>query len=207
MAVRLVPGRVVFLLAAVAVLLTQAGTGTVWAQQLPVSVSFDRDIRPILSDLCFPCHGPDESQRSSGLRLDERNGLFAERDGDSVVSPGNPAASLLVQRIVSADPDMQMPPPGFPRRLTDRQKQLLNDWIEQGAKWSEHWAFVRPQLQVPPVTSNPGWCRNSIDQFVLARLESAGLQPSPEADRRTLIRRVTLDLTGLPPKLDEVEAF
>ncbi|MFO0225422.1 MAG: DUF1549 domain-containing protein, partial [Planctomyces sp.] len=93
------------------------------------------------------------------------------------------------------------------RRLTDRQKQLLNDWIEQGAKWSEHWAFVRPQLQVPPVTSNPGWCRNSIDQFVLARLESAGLQPSPEADRRTLIRRVTLDLTGLPPKLDEVEAF
>ena len=207
MAVRLVPGRVVFLLAAVAVLLTQAGTGTVWAQQLPVSVSFDRDIRPILSDLCFTCHGPDESQRSSGLRLDERNGLFAERDGDSVVSPGNPAASLLVQRIVSADPDMQMPPPGFPRRLTDRQKQLLNDWIEQGAKWTEHWAFVRPQVQVPPVTSNPGWCRNPIDQFVLARLESAGLQPSPEADRRTLIRRVTLDQTGLPPKLDEVEAF
>ncbi|TWW09476.1 hypothetical protein E3A20_13900, partial [Planctomyces bekefii] len=207
MAVRLVTGRVVFLLAAVAVLLTQAGTGTVWAQQLPVSVSFDRDIRPILSDLCFTCHGPDESQRSSGLRLDERNGLFAERDGDSVVSPGNPAASLLVQRIVSADPDLQMPPPESQRHLTDGQKQLLSRWIQQGAKWSEHWAFVRPQLQVPPVTSNPGWCRNSIDQFVLARLESAGLQPSPEADRRTLIRRVTLDLTGLPPKLGEVEAF
>ncbi|MFN9290957.1 MAG: c-type cytochrome domain-containing protein, partial [Planctomyces sp.] len=184
-----------------------AGTGTVWAQQLPVSVSFDRDIRPILSDLCFTCHGPDEAQRSSGLRLDQRDGLFSRRSGGSVVSPGNPAASLLVQRILSADPDLQMPPPESQRHLTDGQKQLLSRWIQQGAKWSEHWAFVRPQLQVPPVTSNPGWCRNPIDQFVLARLESAGLQPSPEADRRTLIRRVTLDLTGLPPKLDEVEAF
>jgi hypothetical protein len=170
-------------------------------------VSFDRDIRPSLSDLCFTCHGPDEAQRSSQLRLDQRAGLFSERDGGRVVSPGKPSASLLVQRIVSADPDVQMPPPEFQRRLTDRQKRLLSDWIEQGAKWTEHWAFVRPQVQTLPRTGNPGWCRNPIDQFVLARLESAGLQPAQEADRRTLIRRVTLDLTGLPPNPAEVEAF
>ncbi|MFO0223544.1 MAG: c-type cytochrome domain-containing protein, partial [Planctomyces sp.] len=202
MAIRLMAGRLEFVLVAAAILAVQDGFLVVRAQESAAAVNFDREIRPILSDLCFTCHGPDEAQRSSGLRLDQRDGLFSRRSGGSVVSPGNPAASLLVQRILSADPDLQMPPPESQRHLTDGQKQLLSRWIQQGAKWTEHWAFVRPQLQVPPVTSNPAWCRNPIDQFVLARLESAGLQPSPEADRRTLIRRVTLDLTGLPPKLD-----
>lgn len=207
MAIRLMAVRLVFVVAVFAVPAVPNRTSVVWAQQQPVVVSFDRDIRPILSDLCFTCHGPDEAQRSSQLRLDQRAGLFSERDGGRVVSPGNPSASLLVQRIVSADPDVQMPPPEFQRRLTDRQKRLLSDWIEQGAKWTEHWAFVGPQVQTLPRTGNPGWCRNPIDQFVLARLESAGLQPAQEADRRTLIRRVTLDLTGLPPNPAEVEAF
>ena len=207
MAIRLMAGRLEFVLVAAAILAVQDGFLVVRAQESAAAVNFDREIRPILSDLCFTCHGPDEAQRSSGLRLDQRDGLFSRRSGGSVVSPGSVEASLLVQRILSADPDLQMPPPESQRHLTDGQKQLLSRWIQQGAKWSEHWAFVRPQLQVPPVTSNPAWCRNPIDQFVLARLESAGLQPSPEADRRTLIRRVTLDLTGLPPKLDEVEAF
>jgi len=207
MAVRLMAGRLEYVLAAAAMLAVQDGFGVVRAQESVAAVSFDREIRPILSDSCFTCHGPDEAQRSSGLRLDQRDGLFSERSGGRVVSPGNVEASLLLQRILSADPDLQMPPPESQRHLTDGQKQLLSRWIQQGAKWSEHWAFVRPQAQAPPRTGNPGWCRNPIDQFVLARLESAGLRPATEADRRTLIRRVSLDLTGLPPKLSEVEAF
>lgn len=206
MAVRLTAVRLGFVLAAAVLVMEDAGA-VVWGQDSAGAVRFDGDIRPILSDLCFTCHGPDEAQRSSGLRLDERDGLFSERDGGRVVSPGNVAASLLVQRIMSADPELQMPPPEFQRRLTDRQKQLLRTWIEQGANWTEHWAFVRPRPQAPPQTKDAGWCRNPIDQFVLSRLESGGLQPAAEADRRTLIRRVTLDLTGLPPKLSEVEAF
>ena len=207
MAFRLMAGRLVFVVAVFAVPAVQNRTSVVWAQQQPVVVSFDRDIRPILSDLCFTCHGPDEAQRSSQLRLDQRAGLFSERDGGRVVSPGKPSASLLVQRIVSADPDVQMPPPEFQRRLTDRQKRLLSDWIEQGAKWTEHWAFVRPQVQTLPRTGNPGWCRNPIDQFVGRAQADRGLHPLPEADRRTLLRRLTFDLTGLPPTPAEVDAF
>ena len=170
-------------------------------------ISFDREIRPILSDLCFTCHGPDEQQRDSGLRLDLREGLFSVRHGQAVVATGNPAESLLIQRIQSDDPTLRMPPLDFERQPTQQQVELLERWIQQGAKWSEHWAFVVPQARPLPQTQHTQWARNPIDNFVLAGLEAAGLQPAAEADPRTLIRRVSLDLTGLPPSLSEVDAF
>jgi hypothetical protein len=179
------------------------------AQDGQSTVSFDRDIRPILSDLCFTCHGPDSQQRKSDLRLDQREGLFGVRDGQPVVVAGAPVASLLIQRVTSADPDLQMPPPDFERRLSAEQVQVLQRWIQQGAHWTAHWSFIKPQAVQPPVAGDrfAGWCRNPIDQFVLSGLENAGLTPSAEADRRTLIRRVSLDLTGLPPTPAEVQSF
>ncbi|MFZ9091825.1 MAG: DUF1549 domain-containing protein, partial [Planctomycetaceae bacterium] len=170
-------------------------------------ISFDRQIRPILSDLCFDCHGPDESQRTSGLRLDQQAGLFSRRDGGFVVAAGQPEASLLHQRIWSSDVHVVMPPSDFERQLSTSQKELLTRWIEEGGQWSEHWAFVPPRDRPLPETRRSDWRRNPIDDFVLARLEAAGLQPAVEADRETLIRRVSLDLTGLPPTLSEVDAF
>lgn len=181
-----------------------------WTQSVladETAIDFDREIRPILSDLCFNCHGPDEQQRDSGLRLDQREGLFAIRDGRAVVAAGDPAGSLLMQRIQSDDKTKRMPPPDFERQLTQQQVELLERWIRQGAKWSEHWAFVVPQAGSLPTTQHSTWARNPIDTFVLAGLEAAGLQPAAEADRRTLIRRVSLDLTGLPPSSSAVQAF
>lgn len=170
-------------------------------------IDFNRDIRPILSDNCFTCHGPDEKQRVSDLRLDQRDEAFAEREGHRVIVPGDVTASALHQRVTSADPDKRMPPKDSGRQLTDSQIQLLTEWIRQGAEWSEHWAFVAPQRPDPPQTQLKNWSRNPIDDFVLARLEQEGLKPSDEAARSALIRRVTLDLTGLPPTPEEVNAF
>ncbi len=170
-------------------------------------IDFDREIRPILSDTCFKCHGPDEEQRVSELRLDQRDGVFSNHEGRSVVAPGDTAASVLHQRITAADPKQRMPPVDSGRELTPRQIELLTEWIRQGAEWSEHWAFVAPKRIDPPTTKIRNWSRNPIDDFVLARLEREGLRLSNEANRSTLIRRVTLDLTGLPPTLDEVDAF
>ena len=170
-------------------------------------IDFNRDIRPILSDNCFTCHGPDEQQRVGDLRLDRRDEAFAEREGHRVIVPGDTAASMLLQRVASSDPEQRMPPADSGRKLTDSQIQLLAEWIKQGAEWSEHWAFVAPQRQDPPPTKLKNWSRNSIDDFVLARLEQEGLAPSEEASRSTLIRRVALDLTGLPPTPEEVNAF
>ena len=177
------------------------------AQSSDTAVSFDRDIRPILSDTCFQCHGPDEEQRHSQLRLDQRSGLFSDRNGTPVVQPGDPAASLLVQRITSSDPDTKMPPPDSVRRLTAAQIDLLQRWIAQGADWKQHWSFIPVEHPTPPTTAHSDWHRNPIDQFVLAQLEAQALTPSPQASHETLIRRVTLDLTGLPPTLQEVDAF
>lgn len=170
-------------------------------------IDFNRDIRPILSDNCFTCHGPDEQQRVGDLRLDRRDEAFAEREGHRVIVPGDTAASMLLQRVASSDPEQRMPPADSGRKLTDSQIQLLAEWIKQGAEWSEHWAFVAPQRQDPPPTKLKNWSRNSIDDFVLARLEQEGLAPSEEASRSTLIRRVALDLTGLPPTPEEVNVF
>ena len=177
-------------------------------------IRFSKDIRPILSDACFRCHGSDESNRRAELRLDRRNGVFAIRQGRTIVVPRQPQASELIRRITSADPDLRMPPAEADRPLTDREIGLFQDWVEQGATWSEHWAYVppqRPPLPRPVVASGgnaaPGWPRNAIDLFVLAQLRREGLLPSPQADRERLARRVALTLTGLPPDPTEVARF
>jgi len=168
---------------------------------------FQRQVRPILSDNCFRCHGPDKGNRMADLRLDIREGAFAQRKNGSVIVPGKPDESLIVKRIMSEDPAFRMPPLMAHKTLTAEQKEIIRRWIEAGAPWKEHWAFIAPTLQTPPPVDIPAWDKNPIDHFILARLEAAALKPNPEADRRTLIRRVTLDLTGLPPTPAEVEAF
>jgi len=171
------------------------------------AIDFQREIRPILSDNCFFCHGPDEATRLADLRLDTREGLFAARDSGTPVVPGNPAASVLYRRITTPEKERLMPPVHSKKALTDGQKDLLRRWIEQGAPWKEHWAFATPSRPPLPAVKNASWVRNAIDRFVLARLEASGLQPAVEADRRTLARRVSLDLAGLPPEPEAVEAF
>jgi Protein of unknown function (DUF1553)/Protein of unknown function (DUF1549)/Planctomycete cytochrome C len=172
------------------------------------AIDFDRQIRPILAENCFACHGPDEAKRKAKLHFDTKEGAFVKlRSGNRSIVPGNSAESALVERITEDDPKRIMPPPESNKKLTPEQITLLTQWIDQGAKWSSHWAFVAPQRPPLPKTGNAAWCRNEIDRFILARLGGEGLQPSPEADRTTLIRRVTLDLTGLPPTPEEVDAF
>src|SRR5271170_5914334 len=168
---------------------------------------FQRQVRPILSDNCFRCHGPDKGNRMADLRLDVREGAFAERKNGFVIAPGKPADSLIIKRITSDDPAFRMPPAMSHKTLTAEQKDILRRWIEAGAPWKEHWAFIAPVSPPLPPVDVKGWDKNPIDHFILARLEAAGLKPNPEADRRTLIRRVTLDLTGLPPTPADVEAF
>ena len=171
------------------------------------SIDFQRQIRPILSDSCFQCHGPDKSTRMFDLRLDTKEGAFAARKAGAVIVPGNAKASLLYQRITADQPARLMPPAHSKKSLTDGQKDLLKRWIDEGAPWKEHWSFAAPRRADLPAVRNTRWARNPIDRFILARMEAAGLAPAPEADRRTLARRLALDLTGLPPQPDEVEAF
>ena len=166
-------------------------------------VDFARDIQPILSHHCSDCHGPDEKSRKAELRLDVREVALSKK----VIVPGNAKASKLIARIESADDAEQMPPADSKKPLNPRQKQLLKAWIEQGGKYSQHWAFVAPQLPAIPEVKNTKWSRNGIDPFVLHRLEREGMKPSLEADKATLLRRVTLDLTGLPPTLPELDHF
>jgi hypothetical protein len=171
-------------------------------------IDFARQIRPILSENCFRCHGPDVEERKAKLRLDTKEGAFGKlRRGGHAIVPGEPSKSRLLARIGADDPYERMPPPQINKRLTREQIDLIRRWIEQGAAWSEHWSFVPPQRPALPRARRTGWARNAIDHFILARLEKEGLQPSPEADRPTLIRRLTLDLTGLPPTPAEVDAF
>jgi len=175
---------------------------TVGAQER--AIDFNRDIRPILSDNCFTCHGPDEKQRKAQLRFDTREGAFAKQ---GVIVPGNAARSRLYQRISARQPELRMPPPESGHALTLDQIELIRRWIDQGAKWEIHWAFQSPKRPELPKVNNAAWPRNPIDYFILARLEREGLKPSPEADKVTLLRRVTLDLTGLPPTPAEVDSF
>jgi hypothetical protein len=170
-------------------------------------VDFNRDIRPILSDTCFKCHGPDEKQRMANLRLDDTEGLFVDRGGYRIIVPGNAAQSKLYQRITSTDDSFRMPPTYSGRSLTAKQIELMKEWIDQGAKWEMLWSFTPPQNPPVPEVKDPAWPRNPIDNFVLARLESEGLKPSPDADKATLLRRVYFDLTGLPPTPTEIDAF
>lgn len=171
-------------------------------------LTFDRDVLPILSENCFQCHGPDEKGRQADLRLDTHEGALVELNGHKVITPGDPQASELIRRIVSSDPNEVMPPPASKKTLTAQQIEILKRWISEGAVWGQHWAFV--PLSAPAVPSTPaefGTVINPIDSFVLARLQQEQLTPSPSADKTTLIRRVTLDLTGLPATPEEVDAF
>jgi hypothetical protein len=171
-------------------------------------VEFNRDIRPILSDRCYTCHGPDTAQRKSKLRLDTEAGAKADLGGHFGIVPGDTAKSEVITRISSNDAARRMPPAwAGAARLSDREIALLSKWVEQGAVWQKHWSFIPPRRPALPEVSNPAWPRNPIDSFILARLDREGLKPSTEASRRTLIRRVSLDLTGLPPTPAEVDAF
>ena len=175
----------------------------------PAAVEFNRQIRPILSDRCFACHGPDAANRKAGLRLDTESGVLAtQADNRRAVVPGQPDSSELVRRISSGNPVLRMPPEYLGHaKLTDSEISLFRRWIEEGAKWQRHWSFLPPQRPAEPDVKDSAWPRNPLDRFVLGRLEREGLHPSPEAGRPTLIRRVSLDLTGLPPTPEEVDAF
>jgi hypothetical protein len=169
------------------------------------SVDFSRDVLPILSQNCFLCHGPDAKARKADLRLDSKQSAL--RTNEPVIVPGKSAESELIRRTQSTDADEAMPPLKSGRKLSGLQKETLRRWVDQGARWGKHWAFEPPRPIAPPTVHDPCWARNPIDRFVLARLESERMKPSPEADRRALIRRLSLDLTGLPPTPAEVDAF
>src|SRR5262249_52798223 len=173
-------------------------SSTVWAQPTG-RVSFDRQIRPMITEHCIQCHGPDEKECKAKLRLDTKEGTFATlRDGGHAVVRGKPGESELIARVTSADAARRMPPAKTGKRLTPQQIDLLRRWIDEGAEWLQHWAYVPPRRPAVPAVSTGNEQRNAIDRFVLTRLHGSGLQQSAEADRRTLIRRLSLDLTGLP---------
>ena len=171
------------------------------------TVDFQRQVRPILADNCFQCHGPDESTRQVRLRLDTEEGAFAERPNGHPVVAGDPDASLVLQRITHADTRLRMPPAQTNKTLSDEQIEVLRRWIDEGAAWDQHWAFKPLERPEAPAVAAADWARAPLDRFVLARLEAEGLAPAPEADRRTLARRAALDLTGLPPDPALLEAF
>jgi hypothetical protein len=177
------------------------------AEALRGTVEFNRDIRPILSDTCFQCHGPDKAKRKADLRFDTEEGAFADLGGHRALVPGDLAHSEMYRRITAAEDKQRMPPLRSGRKLTAQQIELIRRWIEQGARWQKHWSFIPPRRPALPNVKDAGWLRNPIDRFILERLEREGLTPSPEVDRTTLIRRLTLDLTGLPPTPAEVDAF
>ncbi len=172
------------------------------------AVSFNRDIRPILSSHCLECHGRDESDRQAGLRLDERSAVIAKAEsGLMPIVPGSPKFSELIRRVETDDASEIMPPADSNKQLTDAQKTLLRQWVTEGASYEEHWAFVPPEPSEPPAIGDSSWGRNTIDDFVLARLEADDISPSPEVDRATLFRRLSLDLTGLPPSPADFDLF
>jgi hypothetical protein len=187
------------------------GTAVTWeahGQDPQTALNFSKEIRPILSNNCFPCHGPDEGQRKAKLRLDTQAGSRKDLGGHQAIAPGAPEESELIRRIFSDDPDEIMPPKDSNRSLSQSQKQQLQQWIQNGAIYDEHWAWIPPKRPRTPSTENrPSWAKNGIDHFILNRLNYESLEPSPEADRPTLIRRLSLDLTGLPPSPEEADAF
>ncbi|MES2593843.1 MAG: PSD1 and planctomycete cytochrome C domain-containing protein [Verrucomicrobiota bacterium] len=169
-------------------------------------LDFNRDIRPILSDNCFACHGFDAKKRKADLRLDTPEGAFEIKDGFQAIKPGDVKASSIIERMLTTDPDELMPPPESHKKITPKQLETLKQWISQGAQYKKHWAFEKPvKAVVPKVPATQ--VRNPVDSFIQARLKAEGLTPAAEASKETLIRRVTLDLTGLPPTAAEVDAF
>ena len=179
-------------------------------EKLPAKVDFNNHIRPILSDRCFKCHGPDEKQRKANLRLDIADSAFAalkESPGSFAIVPGDPAHSQVFLRISSTDTSEQMPPPSSNVSLSAYEIKLIEKWIRQGAEYKTHWAFIAPQPQQLPETENKKWAKNEIDQFVLDKMESIGLSPNEQADKERLLKRVCFDLTGLPPTIEMQEKF
>ena len=175
------------------------------ASKAPIpDVNFGRDVRPIISQHCFKCHGPDAAKAAAGLRLDSFEGATKVLGDGAAVVPGDPAKSLLLHRVSKRE----MPPPdsGVPA-LTPNEVEVLRNWIATGAKYAKHWAFIPPEMPTLPTVSKPKWCRNLIDRFVLAKLDAAGLMPEPEADPDTLALRAAETLTGLPPAKAELDAF
>jgi len=174
----------------------------------PTTVEFNRDIRPLLSDRCYTCHGPDQANRKTKLRFDVEEVAKSDLGGRFALVAADPAKSEMIRRITSQDPVQRMPPAwAGHNRLGDRDIHLLRRWIEQGARWEKHWSLIPPRRRVLPEVKDKSWSRNAIDPFVLERLEREGMKPSPEAGRERLIRRAALDLTGLPPEPAEVDAF
>ena len=172
------------------------------------SVDFNRQIRPILAANCFTCHGPDAEERKAKLRLDRREDALAWKRGKRhAIVAGDPAKSSVIRRISAEDPDDRMPPPESGKKLTAEEISLLSKWIEQGAKWEEHWAYKLPVRRPAPEVKAKKWARGAVDRFILSRLEREGMQPAGGADRVTLLRRLTFDLTGLPPSPAEIDAF
>ncbi|TDI65876.1 MAG: DUF1553 domain-containing protein [Bacteroidetes bacterium] len=179
-------------------------------QELPDKIDFNFHVRPILSDRCYKCHGPDEKARKAGLRFDQEEAAFAMLDsaeGTFAIVPGNLKKSQMVRRISSVDPDFQMPPPESNLSLSDREIEILKRWIDQGAEWKLHWAFIPPKKAELPKVSNPDWPHNPIDLFIQGRLKREGLGPSPEATNEKLIRRLSFDIRGIPPSLEEIDIF
>ena len=177
---------------------------------LPAEIDFNTHIKPILSDRCFACHGPDNNTREAGLRLDVASAALdelPESPGNYAIVPGNLQRSKVMDRLITDNPEEMMPPPASNLTLSAEEKAYLFKWIEQGAEYKEHWSFIPPSLPEIPEVKDPSWAQHPVDAFVASRLEQENMEPSKEAARETLIRRVTFDLTGLPPTLEEIDAF
>jgi hypothetical protein len=188
-------------------LLTLAWGGTAAAQEPPQPLSFNRDVRPILADKCFPCHGPDAGKRQAELRLDHAENALADRGGYAAIVPRRPDESEVVKRIRSEDADERMPPADFGKLLSADEIQILLRWVAEGGAYEPHWSYVPPRRWPLPPIQDRHWPRDEIDVFLLAQLETRGLRPAAEADRTTLARRIHFDLTGLPPSSATVRAF
>jgi hypothetical protein len=200
----LVLGRVLQTVGIVASLFL-IGTLDVFAAE---PIQFNRDVRPILSDKCYQCHGPDEGAREEDLRLDLKEGLRGTTEmGQPIVMPGDAEESEMYYRISNPDPEERMPPEEFPQKLSSDEIDTIKRWIEEGATWQGHWAFIPPVKPALPTASNTAWLRNEIDHFILNRLDAEGFKPSEPASKETLIRRVALDLTGLPPTPEAIDEF
>ena len=188
----------------------QGVDGGVETTKIPDQISYNFHIRPILSDNCFACHGPDANKREAGLRLDIGEEAFkalSETPGAHGLVPGKPKESEAYRRVVSDDPSVQMPPPESNLKLTDREIRLIEKWIRQGAVYEPHWAFVPPQKPELPAVSNTDWPVNEIDYFILAKQEESGMKPNSPAEKEALLKRLSLDLTGLPPSVEQMDAF
>lgn len=190
----------------VLVLLALSTAATALPAGAATRLDFNRDIRPILSDNCFACHGFDAKKRKAGLRLDTAEGAYEAKDGIQAIKPGDPALSSIIERMLSTDEDEVMPPPDSHKKVTPQQVEILKRWIREGAEYKKHWAFEKP-VKAPVPAMKSGLVRNPIDSFIQERLAHEGMTAAPEAGKEALIRRVTLDLTGLPPTLEEIDAY